>query len=128
MDCRLEPKTEVRELTTVELLVSGSGAGFDEKHRGTLRRLLHGRAAMTPIASHVTAFLRQRLPVERGASENTCESYAYAFRLLFEYADKYLRVAPSQLHLEQLDAPLIVDFLDHLETTRGKGAYPVCSE
>jgi site-specific recombinase XerD len=77
---------------------------------------------MTPIASHVTAFLQQRLPVERGASENTCESYAYAFKLLFEYASSRLKVAPSQLHLEQLDAPLIVNFLDHLETARGNSA------
>jgi integrase/recombinase XerD len=77
---------------------------------------------MTPIASHITAFLQQRLPVERGASENTRESYAYAFKLLFEYAGHCLKVAPSELYLEQLDAPLIVKFLDHLETVRGNGA------
>jgi site-specific recombinase XerD len=77
---------------------------------------------MTPIASHITAFLQQRLPVERGASDNTCESYAYAFKLLFEYAGNCLKVAPSELHLEQLDAPLIVNFLGHLEKTRGNGA------
>ncbi len=77
---------------------------------------------MTPIASHITAFLQQRLPMERGASENTCDSYAFAFKLLFEYASNCLNVAPSQLHLEQLDAPLIVDFLDYLETVRGNGA------
>jgi site-specific recombinase XerD len=76
---------------------------------------------MTPIASHITAFLQHRLPMERGASENTCESYAYAFKLLFEYAGSRLKVVPSQLHLEQLDAPLIVSFLDHLETVRGNG-------
>jgi integrase/recombinase XerD len=77
---------------------------------------------MTPIASHITAFLQQRLPIERGAGENTCESYAYAFKLLFEYASSRLKIAPSQLHLEQLHAPLIVDFLDYLETVRGNGA------
>jgi len=76
---------------------------------------------MTSIASHITAFLQQRLPVERGASDNTCESYAYAFKLLFEYAGNCLKVAPSELHLEQLDAPLILNFLDHLETERGNG-------
>lgn len=77
---------------------------------------------MTPIASHITDFLQQRLPVERGATDNTCESYAYAFKLLFEYASHRLKVAPSELHLEQLDEPLIVKFLDHLETKRGNGA------
>ena len=33
---------------------------------------------MTPIAPHITAFLRERLPLERGASDQTCESYAGA--------------------------------------------------
>jgi hypothetical protein len=37
--------------------------------------------ARTPIAPHVTAFFEQRLPIERGASENTRDSYAYAFQL-----------------------------------------------
>lgn len=73
---------------------------------------------MTPIAPHIEAFLRERLPVERGASINTCDSYAYAFRLLLEFASERLRVRPSNLQMEQLDAPLILDFLKHLETKR----------
>jgi integrase/recombinase XerD len=73
---------------------------------------------MTPIAPHMSAFLRDRLPVQRGASAHTCESYAYSFQLLFEFASKRLRVTPSALALEQLDAPLIMDFLADLETER----------
>jgi len=76
---------------------------------------------MIPIAPHITAFLQQRLPVERRASDNTCESYAYAFKLLFEYAATCLKVSPSELYLEQLDAPLILSFLNHLEIDRGNG-------
>ena len=76
---------------------------------------------MIPIAPHITAFFQQRLPVERGASRNTCDSYAYAFKLLLEYASDRLRVPPSQLHLDQIDAPLVVDFLNHLETARMNG-------
>ena len=76
---------------------------------------------MIPIAPHITAFLQQRLPLERRASGNTCDSYAYAFKLLFEYASDCLKTAPSQLHLEQIDAPLVVKFLNHLETTRRNG-------
>jgi integrase/recombinase XerD len=34
---------------------------------------------MTPIAPHMSAFLRERLPLQRGASDHTCDSYAYAF-------------------------------------------------
>ena len=73
---------------------------------------------MTPLAPHVTAFFQQRLPVERRASAHTSESYAYAFKLLLEYASARLRVPPSALHLEQIDAPLVVAFLNHLEATR----------
>ncbi len=76
---------------------------------------------MNPIASHITAFLQQFLPLNRGVSVNTRESYAYAFKLFFEYASNCLKVRPSELHLEQLDAPLIVDFLNYLETSRGNG-------
>jgi site-specific recombinase XerC len=76
---------------------------------------------MTSVAPHITVFLKQYLPVDRGASVNTCESYAYAFKLLFEYASNCLNITPSELHFEQLDAPLIVNFLNFLETERGNG-------
>jgi site-specific recombinase XerD len=77
---------------------------------------------MTAIASHVTAFFRERLALERGASVNTCDSYAYAFKLLLSYASKRLKTTPSRLELEQIDAPLVVGFLNHLEATRSNGA------
>src|SRR5215813_13637222 len=73
---------------------------------------------MTPIAPHMSAFLRERLPLQRGASDHTCDSYAYAFQLLFQFASKRLQMTPSALALEQLDAPLIMEFLHYLETTR----------
>ena len=77
---------------------------------------------MTLIAPHIAAFLQERLPLERSASPNTCESYADAFRLLFEYSSGCTNTPPSQLQLEYIDAPLIVNFLNHLETTRGNSA------
>lgn len=73
---------------------------------------------MTPLAPHLTAFFQQRLPLERRASSHTSDSYAYAFKLLLEYASDWLHVPPSALHLEQIDAPLVVAFLNHLETAR----------
>ena len=76
---------------------------------------------MTAIAPHITAFFQQRLPVECRASSHTSDSYAYAFKLLLEYASERLKVTPSQLDLEQIDAPLVVSFLNHLETSRGNG-------
>ena len=76
----------------------------------------------TPIAPHLAAFFEQRLPIERGASENTRDSYAYAFQLLLTFASERLKLTPSQLNVEQIDAPLVLDFLNHLEITRGNGA------
>jgi integrase/recombinase XerD len=78
---------------------------------------------MTPIASHITAFLRERLPLQRGASPHTCESYAYTFQLLFGgFASARFKITPSQLALEQIDAPLVMDFLSHIESIRGNCA------
>ena len=74
---------------------------------------------MTPLAPHLTAFLRERLPVERQVSVHTCASYAYAFQLLVTFASERLQVPPAHLVLEQLDAPLILAFLAQLETQRG---------
>ena len=77
---------------------------------------------MTPIAPHITAFLRERLPLQRGASPHTCESYAYAFQLLFGFASARFKVTPSQLALEQIDSSLVMDFLADIESGRGNCA------
>lgn len=76
---------------------------------------------MTTLATHVSAFLRERLPRERRASERTCDTYALALRLFFEFAARRLKVRPSELILEQLDAPLVLVFLEHLEVERHNG-------
>jgi integrase/recombinase XerD len=73
---------------------------------------------MTPIAPHIEAFLREHLSRHRGASQHTCDSYAYSFQLLLEFAAARLKAAPATLALEQLDARLIRDFLEHLEDIR----------
>ena len=77
---------------------------------------------MTPIAPLITSFLREHLPTEQGCSTHTCETYAHAFRLLFGFASKRLEIRPSQICLEQIDAPLILDFLAHIEEQRGNCA------
>jgi hypothetical protein len=66
---------------------------------------------MIPIAPHITAFLRDRLPGQRGASAHACDSYAYSLQLLFEFASQRFGMAPSALSLEQIDAPLVMDLL-----------------
>lgn len=73
---------------------------------------------MIPLAPHITAFFEERLPLERCASEHTRNSYAYAFKLFLTYASTRFKVTPSRLAVEHMDAPLVLDFLHHLETTR----------
>lgn len=77
---------------------------------------------MTTLAPHLSAFFQQRLILERQASANTCDSYAYAFKLLLNYASKHLKVAPSRLALEQIDAQLVTGFLNDLEVSRANAA------
>jgi len=74
------------------------------------------------LAPHMEAFLREHLVRHRGASQHTCDSYAYSFQSLFEFAARKLRTAPAALMLEQLDATLISAFLEHLETSRRNSA------
>ena len=73
---------------------------------------------MTPIAPLIEAFLNETLTRQRGASRHTRDSYALSFQLLFVFAAKRLKVSPSALTLEQLDAGLISAFLEYLEDKR----------
>ena len=70
---------------------------------------------MTPLAPLVTAFFRQNLAVEKGVSKNTLTSYSYAFKFLCRYISRRLGKSPSALALEDLDAAMVRDFLEHLE-------------
>src|SRR5208282_89987 len=73
---------------------------------------------MTPIAPLIEAFLDETLARQRGVSRHTRDSYALSFQLLFMFAAKRLKVSPSALTLEQLDAGLISAFLEYLEDNR----------
>lgn len=73
---------------------------------------------MIPIAPLITAFLRERLAIERGTSQHTCDTYAYAFKLLFEFAETKLNLAPSEICLEHIDAPFVLAFLEYIEKSR----------
>lgn len=63
-------------------------------------------------------FFTQRLMQQRQASAHTIASYRDTFRLLLQFAQQRLRKAPSALALEDINAPLVVDFLDELEKVR----------
>jgi len=68
------------------------------------------------------AFFSDRLMQQRQASPNTIASYRDTFRLLLERARHCLKKAPSTLTLDDLNAPFLGAFLDHLEKDRGNSA------
>ncbi len=80
---------------------------------------------MKPAANFavlLTSFFTQRLIQQRHASPHTISSYRDTFRLLLLFAKDKLSKEPSQLTLENIDAPLVGAFLDELEEQRGIGA------
>jgi site-specific recombinase XerD len=64
-------------------------------------------------------FFLRRLIAQRGASARTVEAYRDAFELLPGFAQRRTGKPPSALGLADLDAPLVLDFLDYLEAERG---------
>jgi site-specific recombinase XerD len=77
------------------------------------------RAPQIPFPTLVQDFFLRRLITQRGASARTVEAYRDAFELLLGFAEQRTGKPPSALRLADLDAPLVLDFLDHLETKRG---------
>lgn len=73
---------------------------------------------MNDFADYLSAFLREYLPHERGASQYTCDAYAYTFQLLICFAARKLKKQPSKLKLEYFNVSLIIDFLNQLEKAR----------
>jgi site-specific recombinase XerD len=77
---------------------------------------------MTPLAPVLESFFTKRLLAERRASPATITAYRTTFCLLLRFAEDRLGKAPSDLDFADLDAPVIGQFLEHLETTRGNSA------
>ena len=70
------------------------------------------------FASLLQSFFTDRLLRQMRASPNTVASYRDTFRLLLRYTAERLKKAPSELSLDDVDAPLVLDFLDWLEAER----------
>ncbi len=77
---------------------------------------------ITPFFTLLQSFFTDRLMNQRHASSHTIASYRDTFRLLLGFAHKQLRKLPSQLALDDLDAPFIGAFLDDIQSHRHNGA------
>jgi len=71
------------------------------------------------LAGLIERFLIEHLPVERGASTRTVESYATTLRLLVNYCARERKMSIGALRLEDWNAAAILEFLKHLEQRRG---------
>jgi site-specific recombinase XerD len=73
----------------------------------------------TDLAPLLERFFTQRLMQERRVSPHTIGSYRDTFRLFLKFLHERLHKAPCQLLFENIEAPLVTAFLDHLEKQRG---------
>jgi site-specific recombinase XerD len=74
--------------------------------------------AETSFPTLVQQFFLERLIEQRNASAQTVAAYRDSFRLLLQFAQRHLGKAPDRLTLTDLDASLVLAFLNHLESER----------
>ncbi len=77
---------------------------------------------MSALAPTLQAFFTERLTTQRNASEHTIAAYRDTMRMLLRFASERVGKTPSGLDIDDLNAPLIGAFLDHLEHERGNSA------
>jgi integrase/recombinase XerD len=79
-----------------------------------------------PSASLVSPFLQfffaEHLIVHRRVSPETVGSYRDTFRLLLKFLQSSVGLEPSRLTLSDMQAPVILRFLDNIEQNRGNCA------
>ena len=72
-------------------------------------------AALGPL---LQSFFTEHLISHRLASRQTVDGYRDTFRLLLEFLQRTRGKMPSALSVGDLDAPVVLDFLDYLEKER----------
>jgi integrase/recombinase XerD len=78
-------------------------------------------AGETDLARLLQRFFLERLVQQQRLSACTVASYRDTFRLLLGFAEQRLQRAVATLCLRDLDAPLVLAFLNYLETERRNG-------
>jgi site-specific recombinase XerD len=75
-------------------------------------------SAETSFPRILQQFFLERLIQQKNVSPQTIAAYRDGFRLLLQFAQDRLKKSPDHLAICDLDAPLIVAFLNHLESER----------
>jgi integrase/recombinase XerD len=71
------------------------------------------------LANFIKRFFSHYLPTQKGLAVNTIMAYRDAIKLLLGYASDTLNKNVEQLGVEDINESLVLDFLDHVENTRG---------
>jgi integrase/recombinase XerD len=79
-------------------------------------------ASPPSFATLLQRFFAEHLMRHRDVSSRTIAAYRDTFRLLLLFAERDIGKAPTRVALADLDAKLILAFLDHLEKDRDNGA------
>ncbi len=74
------------------------------------------------LSSMVQSFFTQHLTEHKQVSPRTVTAYRDTFRLLFTFVQNKTSHTPSEVEIQELDAPMILEFLDHLESARSNQA------
>jgi integrase/recombinase XerD len=74
------------------------------------------------FAMLVQRFFTEHLTHHRAVSPRTIAAYGDTFRLLLQFAERHTGKSPTDLKLVDLNAKLVLAFLDHLERDRKNGA------
>jgi integrase/recombinase XerD len=72
----------------------------------------------TLIGPLLQNFFVEYLCNQKRASQQTIASYRDTFRLLLQFVSDNYRIEPAAVSVKDLDAPVILSFLDHLEQSR----------
>jgi len=75
----------------------------------------------SPIGPLLQAFFTQHLLTHKRASPQTIASYRDSFRLLLQFVRETRGIAPTALRVPDLDVPVLLAFLEHLERDRHNG-------
>jgi len=74
------------------------------------------------------AFFVERLIQQRAVSPQTIASYRDTFRLFLEFVQHHIGKEPTDVALTDINAPLVLAFLSHLEVDRHNSvAYTECT-
>lgn len=75
-----------------------------------------------PLGAVLRRYFCEYLISQRELSPQTTASYRDTFKLLLRFLERRYRITPNIVCVDDLDAPRVVAFLDHLERQRGNTA------